>query len=203
MMGGNATFESLEGKTPALFLLAGGLLVVFAVNTGLETFAGTFYPPVQNIVGPTGFFLGVVGLLGLYPALADRTRTVARVVGVVAAVSAVGWFVIVVGGLGELAGILPNSEEILPGVFFVGVFLFTMLAYTGVALTSLRTGAHSRTLGFLLVGPAAMFLLLFLGAAPNFVIDTGHVLVHLGIGIVLRAEGIPTDRARPAPDSTA
>lgn len=199
----NGVFGSLEEKSSMLFLVAGGLLAVFAVNTGLETFAGTFYPAIQSIVGPAGFFLGVVGLLGLYPALADRTSTIPHIAAVVAGVASVCWFVIVVGGLGEFGGVFPSSEEILPGMFFIAVFVFTILSYLIFGLVSFRTGVQSRTISSLLFGPAAMFLLLVVGAAPAFVIDIGHVLFHLGIGLTLRAGGIPTDRTQPTPDSTA
>lgn len=198
-----STSATLEGKSSALFLAAGGLLVVFAANTGLETFAGTFYPPVQDVVGPAGFFVGVVGLFGLYPALADRTPTMARVAAAVAAVAALCWFVIVVGGLGDLVGVTSGVDAIVPAVFFIGVFAFTILAYVAFGLTSLRASVHSRTVSVLLFGPAVTFLLLIVGAAPNFVVDAGHVLVYLGIGIALRAEGVSAERAPPAPDSTA
>ena len=62
----NATLDALEGKAPAIFLVAGLVMIVFAANTYLKTFTGTSYPIVQGVVAPIGFFVGVVGLFGLY-----------------------------------------------------------------------------------------------------------------------------------------
>jgi hypothetical protein len=43
------------------------------------------------VFGPTGRFAALVGLIGLYPPLVDRTPTTARAAGVVAVVALVGW----------------------------------------------------------------------------------------------------------------
>lgn len=195
-------WNSLEKRNATLFFVAGGLLVVFAVNTGLRTFVGQSSPLVQGLVAPAGFFVGVLGLLGLYPAIADRIPTSAHAAGVLAGVTAAYWIVIVAGSLGEIAGALPASEELFPMAFFVGVYVAMLLTYALFGAVTLHAGVHSRTVGLLVLGPAAMFLLLMAGAAPNFVIDTGHALFHLGIGIALRAEGVPTESAEPAADAT-
>ena len=47
--------ETLERRSATVFLVAGGLLTVFAVNTGLRTFVGQSSPLVQNLVAPVGF----------------------------------------------------------------------------------------------------------------------------------------------------
>ena len=195
--------ETLERRSATVFLVAGGLLTVFAVNTGLRTFVGQSSPLVQNLVAPVGFLVGVLGLLGLYPAVANRTPTSARAAGVLAGVTAAYWIVIVAGSLGDIVGVLPASEELFPLVFFFGVYIAMLLTYAVFGAIALRAGVPSRTVGLLVLGPAAMFLLLMTGVAPNFLIDAGHALFHLGIGIALRAESVPTERAEPAPDSTA
>ena len=199
----DGVLETLERRSATVFLVAGGLLAVFAVNTGLRTFVGQSSPLVQSLVAPVGFLVGVLGLLGLYPAVANRTPTSARAAGVLAGVTAAYWIVIVAGSLGDIVGVLPASEELFPLVFFFGVYVAMLLTYAVFGIVALRAGVPSRTVGLLVLGPAAMFLLLMTGVAPNFLIDAGHALFHFGIGIALRAESVPTERAGPAPDSTA
>ena len=195
--------ETLEQRSATVFLVAGGLLVVFAVNTGLRTFVGQSSPLVQSLIAPVGFFVGVLGLLGLYPAIADRTPALGRAAGVLAGVTAAYWIVIVAGSLGDIVGVLPASEELFPLAFFFGVYVAMLLTYAVFGAIALRAGVPSRTVGLLVLGPAAMFLLLMMGVAPNFLIDAGHAVFHLGIGIALRAESVPTERAGPASDPTA
>lgn len=190
------TLGTVERTAPTLFLVAGGLMIVFAVNTYLKTFAGTSYPVVQGIVAPVGFLVGVVALFGLYPALADRSPTLARVAAAVTAVAAVGWVVIIVASAvsgGEPGGPL----AVVPIVTIVSM----VLAFALFGATSLRTVAHSRVVGALLLVESAMFLLVIAGV-PGFLIDTGHVLAYLGVGVSLRSSGVRSDSAEPAPDST-
>lgn len=186
----------LEAKTPALFLVAGGFMVVFAVNTYLKTFTGTSYPVVQGVIAPVGFLVGVVGLFGLYTGLADRTSAVARAAAVVTGVAAAGWVVIIgasVASQGEPSGPL----AIVPLVTIVSM----VLAFALFGVTSLRSGIHSRVVGVLLLMESVMFLLVIAGV-PGFAIDTGHVLAYLGIGVTLRTTGTSPDTAEGAADST-
>lgn len=204
----HSTFP-LDGTSPTLFLVAGGLLAVFAANTGARVFAGMGYPPVHSILGPAGFFVGLVGLFGLYPTLADGSPWLARVVAVVAAIPLVGWFVITVFGIGSSAGVLPDVSVVLPGALVIVVFLTTMLAYVLFGVTSLRAGVYSRTVGLVLLVPAIPFLTLIVAVQAlgpvewaEFVIDSGHALAHLAVGFALRTQGIPTECEEPAADAT-
>lgn len=201
--------EPVDGKSATLFLVAGGLLVIFAASTGARVFADAGVSAVHSIFGPAGFFVGVLGLFGLYPALADRSPWLARGAVAIGTVPLVGWFVIAAAGIGSTAGVLPGASVLLPGPAFIAVFLLTILAYVLFATTSLRADVHSRTVGLLLLAPAAVFLTLIVGTQVfrqvewfEFVLDSGHALAHLAIGGALRADGVPTERTRPAPDST-
>lgn len=192
----NGMLRALEGKTPALFLVAGVVMIIFAANTYLKTFTGTSYPVVQGVVAPVGFFVGVIGLIGLYSGLAGRASTLARVAAVVTGIAALGWVVIVVASIvsqGEPSGPL----AVVPLVTIVSM----ILAFALFGITSLRSGIHSRVVGVLLLVESAMFLLVIAGV-PGFLIDTGHVLAYLGIGIALWTTDLPSDSADPAPDST-
>lgn len=201
MVGDDGVPGLLDGRSSTLFLAAGALMVAFAANTGLETFTGTSYPIVQNTVGPAGFLLGVLGLLGLYPVLADRTPTLARVAAAVALVPAAGWSIIVVGSVGETAGLLPGLAgplAVIPILAIGG----TVLTYTLFGVTTLRAGVYPSVLGVLMLVPAAMFAMLLSGVGTAFIVDVGHVVGHLGVGIVLWTAGVPTDTAGPATGAT-
>ncbi|QLG51069.1 hypothetical protein [Natrinema halophilum] len=193
-------FKSLDGKSSTLFLLGGGLLVVFAANTALRTFVGTSFPPVQGLIGPAGFFFGGVGLLGLYPALANRTSQLARAAVVVAVIPVVGWPVIILRGIAtQVIGItLPEVLAALPMVVIASM----LLAFASFGIASLQAGIHSRITGVLLLIPATGFLLLITNAAPHFVIDIGHAVGYLGVGFTLQSTGIPTDSTETAVDPT-
>lgn len=202
-------FEPLDGKSPTLYLAAGALLAVFATSTGARVFADANVEVVHSVLGPAGFFVGLVGLFGLYPALASDSPRLARVAAAVAALPLVGWFVIAAAGVGSAAGVLPGASAILPGSVLMLVFPATMLAYLLFAATSLRVGVPSRSVGVLLLAPAATFLLLIVGVAAlppvewfEFVIDGGHAVGHLAIGAALRIDGTPGDHADPAADAT-
>lgn len=209
MTDSSGVLEPLEGKSATLFLVAGGLLLVFAANTAARVFAGAGLPAVHSFVGPAGFFVGLLGLFGLYPGLVHRGSVLARLTAVVAAVPLVGWFVIAVFGIGDTVGLLPDASVVLPGAAFILVFMLTMVTYLLAGTVSLRTDVHSLTIGLLLLAPAVPYLMLilavqvFLPAAwGEFVIDSIHALAHLALGIALWNEGTPAGRTALAPDST-
>lgn len=210
MADSDSALASLDRRSPTLFLVAGALLAVFAALLGVEAFTNTTAP--EDIFGPPGFFFAMVGLLGLYPAVAGRILLVSRASAVIAAVSAVGWLVITVLAIGETAGVLPPLEDV--GVLGLIVVLVAgipmVLAYILFSVISLRIDAHSRIVSLLLLAPPTIFAVMLATAIAGytpawsaFVIGSGQALVHLGIGFVLRTEGVPTDHVEPAPDSIA
>ncbi|ADB60799.1 hypothetical protein Htur_1914 [Haloterrigena turkmenica DSM 5511] len=216
MTTGTTRGKSLEQWSPTAFLVAGASLVVFAALLGYEALTDISAP--EDIFGPPGFFLAMVGLLGIYPALADRVPRLARVSAAGAAVAAVGWLLITVFALIEAAGILPALEEI--GAFGGAIILLSgvamILAYVGTGVASLRTGIHSRYLGLLLLAPPAVFCVMLVQAAlfaqfglfsearmawSAVVLSGGQALAHVGIGYLLRNESDPAGRVEPLPDT--
>lgn len=194
--------EQLERQQVTLFLVAGGLLFIFAANTSARTFLGQSWQIAQSLIAPAGFLVGTLGLLSLVSGLVGQAPKGARVAGLISGLTTVYWLVIMVGSTGDIVGALPASEAIFPTVFFFGVYVATILAYVAVGIVSLYAGVHSKVVGLLVVGPAAMFLLLMARAAPNFVIDIGHAVFHLGVGSVLWST-VSSERVGPATDATA
>jgi len=199
----NAMLDAVEGNVSVLFFVAGMFAIVFGANTYLMTFEGTSYEIIGSVIGPAGFLLGVVGLFGLYPDLADRSPKLARGAAGFAVIPAVGWFIIIVGGIGETLGVL--SEPSGPLQIIPPVTIVTMILGFGLfGATILYTRAHSWIIGGLVLLESAMFLVLLLGFAPYFVmIDIGHIVAYLGIGIALRITDSPSGSTEPATDSTA
>ncbi len=199
----NATLNALEENLWVIFLVAGMLAIVFGANTYLMTFEGTSYSIIGSVIGPAGFLLGVVGLFGLYPGLADRRPTLARGAAGIAAIPVVTWSIIIVTGIGEALGVLSEPSglaRLIPPVTIVTM----ILAFGLFGAAILYTGTHSRIIGGLVLLESAMFLVLILDLAPYFVmIDIGHVVALLGIGMTLRITHSSSGSTDPAPDSTA
>ena len=189
----NGVLESIEGRTGTLFLVAGALFLAFAAMWGVEAFMNRSAP--KNIFGPAGFAFAFVGMLGLYPALADRSRRLARFGAIVAIVGAVGaaansvWYI----GWWVLPAVVPDPAT---------------AASFGVA--SLRAGVHSRTVGLLLVAVPTVLAVMILTAAIGYdsagsaaVLGSVQALIHLAIGYTLWTEATPTDHGEPSVEPTA
>jgi hypothetical protein len=192
-------WRSLERWSPTAFLVAGGILVVYATFNGLAAFTDTVYPLVENVVGPGGFVLGFLGLLGLYPRLADRRPRQAKAAVVFASLGAVGFSVITVSNIGRLAGVVPNEPlpwfPLLLGMVAVGM----VLGYLSFGVISLRADVYPRFAGPLLLLPALIFSVMAVGgltgaATPTgaFFVSSAQAAVHLSIWHTLR-KGISSD----------
>lgn len=151
-------WKSLDRWSPTLFLAAGVLFVGHATVRGIEAF--TTMPPPADVFGPTGYVVAILGLLGVYPALADRVPETARLAAVTAAITAPAWVLIAAWNFGEAAGVVPPQTAVLPGIFFVVVILATMLLYLLFGAASFRAGVHTRSFSALLMAPVALLVLL-------------------------------------------
>ena len=200
-------WELLERWCPMLFLFAGGLLVGYATFNGFHAVTGIEYESVENVFGPGGFALGFLGLLGLYPALSDRTQKLARVGAVCAILGAVAFSVFVVANLSEIAGVAPKEPPAW-AVFFVALAAIGMIpGYFSFAVATVRSDVHSRLLGLLLLAPLAVFATMLttsrLGFFPQwlaFAISSGQAVAHLAIGYKLRTGHTHTERKIPSND---
>lgn len=205
-------WETLGRWGPTLYLIAGVLLVGYATLNGVAAFTDTAYVAVENVVGPAGILLGFVGLLGLYPRLADRSPTLARIGAVCVCLGAVGFSVITFVGLAALAGAEPGS---VPVVMLVLGAVGMIPGYLSFSLASLGDEEQLQTVGFLLLVPAVVFTAMLLQpfaysavgmfsettmAWSNFAISSGQAVAHLAIAYTLRAGGSPDEREAPSTD---
>ena len=196
-------WSSVEQWSPTLFLIGGGLMVGHAALLGVQAFTNLSTPP--DVFGPAGHLVALFGLVGLYPVLAARTPTMARIAGAVTAVTLVSWFVMTVTRLLAIAGIVSAVSDVLPGVFFMLMFVSTVLAYLLFGVATIRMDDGSRIVGLLVLTPAVLISIVLVDSAitgvtalDGVVIGGGLALSMLSVGYTLRTWDRPTDSATPA-----
>lgn len=204
---GTIRWETLERRSSSVFLVAGGLWVVVATLFAAEAFLDTDTSTAQSFFGPAAYGVAFVGLLGLYPALADRTPRLARAGAIFVVVGLVGAVVLAVSAGSQLTGII-EARPAWDIAFNLPLLLGVVLGFLTFSIASLRTDAYSRPVGLFLLGPAVMFGAIIVGSGllgdgfPHFV-HVGHssaeALLHLTVGYLLLIEDVPTSRAEPAP----
>lgn len=204
----NTVWATLEQWTPIAFLAAGGLFALPAVASGVDALTGT-----EIALSPAVIFIFMlalfVGLLGLYPRLAERGSTLAKGgVGLLAVTAAIT--IPAVGVFMPSTGLAIGEVTALAIVMTVAVG--STLAVTTFGVASLRTRAHSRPFGgFLLVMAAGMSLMIvakvmYGHSTPAWVgfVVNGLVAMSSGsIGYMLRTEDIQTESTDSTGDVTA
>jgi FtsH-binding integral membrane protein len=204
----NTKWATLEQWSPVIFLIAGGLFVLLAAAYGFRAATGA-----EPAVSPTIIFVCLlvvfVGLLGLYPRLAEGNATLALGgVGLLAVTAAI---ILSILGLSTLpVGPTVGKQTIVASIMSVVVGSTLTLTTFGVA--SLRTGGHLRPVGGSLLMMAASLLfivvamLLFSNPTPawvGFVASGLFVISSVSIGYVLRTEDVPANHAESTDDVTA
>lgn len=200
----------LEQRSGVVFLGAGGLMLVTIVLGTLDMMVTTSLEEPAGIAAIAGIVFSIVGLLGLYPRLADAAPRQARV----------GLLLLILPAIYLIAALVwtiptiflpewPALTALLPGDAVGLIFILFAGGITIFGVVGLRTAVPSRTVGgFLLVLAAAWFIVL--GAEivyepiPDWVVPTMIVLMTvslLSIGYLLQIETGVTDRTESPPDS--
>jgi len=209
MVVGNIKHEdAAEQWSPALFLVGGALVTTHATIQAINAFTAMTTPP--DVFVTTGHLVALVGLLGLYPVLVDRTPRLARVAGAVATVAIAGWSIMTVTQFLTVAGVVSSMTDVLPGALVVVVLASITLTYVLFGVGTLRLGGESRTVGLLVLAPAALFVVLLVAYAGMGVsaglgvsIGGGFALSMLALGARLRSWDRPTEHTVPTNDATA
>lgn len=147
---------TVERWSAAAFLIGG---VIFAADTVLVASGlvpGT-EPPLltlgQAFVGAS-WTAAFVGLLGLYPGLAHRSRWLVRAGAIFAVVGAVTMAAMAATSFGYFAGVFAGGESGLSQVvvyFLPGVLIGCVLGFVSFGVASLRTDVYPRSVGVLLL----------------------------------------------------
>ncbi len=198
----------LEDWSAPAFLVAGGFFVINAaiVATGIATNSERLIMLLGQAFVGAGWTAAFIGMLGLYPALADRSRWLVRVAAFLIVIGVVIFTVMAVASLLYYLGIPDGEITALLPVFLPGVILSSILGVGLFSVASLRTDVHSRTVGLLLLAlPLIVVTNILRGVVAGIespiatlVIVIALTLVNVAIGYRLRVEGLPTDRADPS-----
>lgn len=198
-------WNKLDQWSPGLFIVAAAFLVVGAANSGLA-FLNDSYASIEwlNLVLEFGRLAALLGTAGLAARVVNRHAMLGNLTRVVASLAVV--FVTILTALAtlEVAGILADPIGIVGLVAYV-LSVSTFLV-AGVAIV--RTGAHSRWIGGLLLVNVVALLVVFFGrlVVPLDLVATVvpgiQVLLYLSIGHTLRGRSVLTKQPSPATDTT-
>lgn len=205
---GNDTrlWESLESWMPRLFLIAGAFSFVAAANYGVTWALDSV--TFNSWVGLTVLLARVASLLGvagLSVRILDRNRRVGQVSRVI-----VGLALLVTAAL-VTSAVLNNLGADPPGgaVLGLGTVSLSIATYTLFGIAILRTGAHGKPVGGLLLGATAALLFGLLGRAAlpigivGTVAELALVVTHVAISYRLLADTTPEDTADLASETVA
>jgi len=204
-------WEPLERRTGTVFLIAGMLLLGYAVSKGIYTFTEVTAVGAFDVAfGGVGLLVALLGLFGLYPQLNEDAPWVSLAGLVAAVIATVGNVAL----LGWLAGAtltrtgypaVPEEAPVWTGLALFVVFVTIALGFLLFGAVSLHVDAVPRTIGHLLVVPGLGWVGLVAG---NVVLPSGQYLglvyvpiclALLAAGYHLQTEDLPTDRAESAP----
>lgn len=206
MMGSDPSVLTLLARWRArAFLVAGVLLLASPASKGLA-FLADVSPPmwlVALLVFP-GLLTALAGLLGMYPQLADETPLLALAGGVVAAITGSGLALLF--GWVLASTVAPSLRGIAvsvpPGSVFLSLMVLIPAGFVLFGVGSLQATVHSRSIGILLLGFAAPWVVI-LTVTPVYGADLPAWLaiavygvmpvVLLATGYSLRGEDPLTD----------
>jgi len=197
-------WQPVAERSATLFLAGGGLLLVSATLFTVQALTPLSVEGLlTGLTGFLGILLSYVGMLGLYPWFVTRTPRLAHAGVVLVALPTTVIAVLLVWGVATHlpVGAVPAPMDVLPDIGRVLVATFLLFAGGAGVFggASLRTGIPSRTTGVLLLGFAAMWVVL-LGASSVYgstfpawldALTFGLMAIALlGIGQSLRAETV-------------
>lgn len=197
---GYTRLDVLEERSPSLFLVGGAVLVFYGACNGIEAFTDVAVP--ANIF-ESGYVFAFLGLLGLYPTLADEGHRLARAGAGAATVGLVGVSLVSLRSFGHLAGLVSEYPAGWSAIILL-VLVGFIGGYLALGLVALRSEAYSTTVGLVLTAPGVIVVLMLLhiaagldSSASVFVVSSGQAMAHLAIGETLRRQS-----SRPEEEST-
>lgn len=188
-------WNTLRARSAAAFMAAGGFWLADTVYLALELSVGLGTPePVA--IKLAAVLAAVVGVLGLYPGLADQVPRLARAGLVLVAVPGAVWAVLLAWGIGaEVSTAIQPPPIALVTLIFLPICIGVLL----YGSAGLYTGVPSRAVGFLLLAHVAI---LFAAVPATGLLQLGLVGglsgTFLATGTLLRFEGVPSDQETPA-----
>lgn len=192
-MSGPTVWTALERWRATAFLVGGAMFLASAAVTAVDIAVGAEQLRLQ--LGQTtvglGWIAGLVGLLGMYPALADRSRWLLRIGLVFTVAGLVGYAIMTAGVVAIIAGLPEADLEPLEPVFLPLMLVGSVLTFPAFGIACLRADDKSRLVGLLLLAQTGTFLANILTPATArvvFLVLVGFVAINVGLGLALRSE---------------
>lgn len=207
----NGIWKLLDQWSGTAFVVGGLLMVVDAVFVAANILTGSesFLLLGQSFVGGA-WTIALIGLLGLYPGLADRSRWLSRAGALFTVIGVVVFATMAAASLAYYAGLPPGEYSNIGMYFIPGVLIGSVLGFVTFSIASLRTDTHSWTVGILLLIPPILVLtniLRFIAGNESvlltFAIVVADALTMLSIGYVLQSRSPATEPPKPTADSAA
>lgn len=204
-------WESLERMSPTFFLIAGGFFLINAVIvvSGITTSSDRMVTLLGETFNAAAWAFALVGLLGWYPNLADRSRWLSRIGAICATIGVVVFTVLSALSLAFYVRIIEGSIQNLVPLILPGVILGGVLSFLLFGIATLRTDIHARAIGILfLLPPLIVVLNIFSGAigldSQYFLLGivSSLFVVTLAIGSRLRSSS-PFNRGTDSTSGSA
>lgn len=205
-------WDSLENWQSTLFLVAGVLfgINVVIVATGTATGSEKMTVLLGETFNAAAWAVALVGLLGFYPGVADRSNWLARAGAVCAAIGVVVFTALSMLSLVYYVEFIDGNIESLVPLILPGVIIGGVLSFLLFGITSLRSDGHPRTIGVLLLLPPLIVVANIMGGAAGvessyFLLGvvSGLLLVMLALGFRLRSASESSDHGEVTPGRAA
>lgn len=176
-------WETLETWRATAFLIGGVIFVADVTLVASHVASGTEPGAFGQALVGAAWTASFVGLLGMYPSLADRSRWLARIGAVCAAIGGITMAVMALASLGYFTGILSGELSEVAMFFLPGVFIGIVLGFGSFSVASLRTDIYSRSVGLLFL----LLVLTFLFNIGSSIAGIASMTTVLGVVVVLAA----------------
>lgn len=178
-------WESLEQSRSKLFFLAG---LLFAVNvvviaTGTATGSERMTMLLGETFNAAAWAVALLGLIGLYPGVANRRSWLARLGAVCAAIGVVVFTALSILSLVYYVEIIQGNIESLVPLILPGVIIGGVLSFLLFGIASLRTDDHPQIVGVLLLLPPLIVAANIISGAVG--LDSSYLLLGIVCGLLL------------------
>lgn len=186
----SSRWEPLERWSPTAFLIAGVVFVIDAAIVATNVIVGAEHLMLfgQAFVG-AGWTAALIGLLGLYPRLADRSYWLARIGAASAIIGTVTYAVMAIAALVYYAGIPSGEFGAIVPYYLPGVFIGSILGFVAISIAILRTTVFSRVLSVLFLILPAIVIVNFATGAAGVSTPTTILVVVIALAVVMLAIG--------------
>lgn len=198
-------WNKLEQWSPQLFVLAAVFLLVGAVSSGFAFLSdGYAFNDWLAIVSEFGRLAALLGTAGLSVQVVNRNAQLGNLGRAVASLAVVFVTVLIAMATLDAAGVLADPILIIGLIAYV----LSVSTFLVVGIGVVRTGAHSRRIGALLLVNVVALLVVFFGrfVLPLNLVATVilgiQVLLYLSVGYNLWGRRVTTQQTAPTTDTT-